>query len=209
MAAQNLQNHTTEVERALAIQDLLVFLRDFSTLVDAHLNDVRKIMITTVDEMMNSVNMINEATDFKKKKADELIVKGSDGGSFVSRSAKEVDVRYADPAERVKEFNAKLSGHMATLANLDDSVRGVLFTIMGSLSMDDVVRQRLEHVSTSIHAMKVSVENVINYFTSGGLNEAHVDAEMSVLVNKMYKSFTMEDEKTVFRRVLGDVKNYR
>ena len=56
---------------------------------------------------------------------------------------------------------------MAGLNNLDENVRGFLFAIMGGLSMDDVVRQRLEHVSTGLIALQKGVTEVISMYKSG------------------------------------------
>ena len=197
------------ISRDAEVKDLLLFVRDFARLMDQQLLDTRKIMEKTVEQMMTSVSAINEAADLQLKKADEVLVKDKDKQTFVSKSAKEIDSNFAHPAARVKVLNEHISGHMATLGNLDDSVRSVLFSIMGALSMDDVIRQRLEHVTTSINAMEKGVGRVLVDFSAGQLSDTDATLINNEMADKMFRSFTMEEEKTVFRAVLGDIKNFR
>lgn len=199
----------TVSNRDAEVTELLLFVRNFARLMDQQLSDTRKIMEKTVEQMMNSVSAINDAADIQLKKADEVLVKDKDNQTFVSKRAKEVDSNFADPAGRVKVLNEHISTHMATLGNLDESVRSVLFSIMGALSMDDVIRQRLEHVTTSMNAMENGVGRVLAEFSAGRLVDADAKLINSEMADKMYRSFTMEEEKTVFRNVLGDIKNYR
>jgi hypothetical protein len=199
----NLSNRDAEVK------DLLLFVRNFARLMDQQLIDTRKIMEKTVEQMMTSVSAINAAADLQLKKADEVLVKDYDKQTFVSKSAREIDSNFADPAARVKVLNEHISAHMATLGNLDDSVRSVLFSIMGALSMDDVIRQRLEHVTTSINAMESGVGRVLADFSAGHLTDVDASLINNEMADKMFRSFTMEEEKTVFRQVLGDIKNFR
>lgn len=196
-------------ERDKAVCELLAFVGDFARLMDQQIADARGIMLKTVDQMMESVTAINAAADHKLRMADEVLVKEASGREFVSKSAKEIDPKFADPAGRVKAINEQISSHMASLTNLDESVRSVLFSIMGALSMDDVIRQRLEHVTTSTHAMQTGVTQIIKEFSMGTLSESVVEDVKSTMANVMYKSFTMEDEKSVFKAILGDVKNFR
>lgn len=191
-----------------AVQELLVFVRDFSRLADQQLLETRQIMERTVEQMMNSVNAINEAADTQLKKADEVLVKDA-GQKFVSKSAKDIDSKFADPAARVRVINERISSHMSNLSNLDESVRMVLFSIMGALSMDDVIRQRLEHVTTSMQAMEKGVGHVVTNFTSGSLTDVFATEINNAMADQMYRSFTMEEEKQVFRAVIGDIKNFR
>lgn len=192
-----------------AIRELLQFVSDFSRLIDKQVSDARGVMLKTVDQMMASVNEISEATDFKLRKADEMLVKESSDKDFVSKSAKEVDARLVDPAARVKAINQKISEHMSTLGHLDDSVRGVLFSIMGAMSMDDVVRQRLEHVTSAALSVETAVRAILEEFSKGTLTPQLATNVKNTLAQKMYKSFTMEDEKAVFKGILGDIKNYQ
>jgi hypothetical protein len=192
-----------------AIQDLILFVGEFVRLIDQQVSDVRTTMLKTVDQMMASVMQINEAADRKLKMAGEILVKDVDQSKFVSKRAKDLDERLIDPAERVKVINEQISSHMTQLSNLDDSVRMVLFSIMGALSMDDVVRQRIEHVTTAAHAVDKSIKSVMQEYLQSGLKEDRVKPLINKMALDLFKSYTMEEEKAVFKAVLGDVKNYQ
>jgi regulator of protease activity HflC (stomatin/prohibitin superfamily) len=98
---------------------------------------------------------------------------------------------------------------MANLTDLDQSVQEVLTAIMGALSVDDVVRQRLEHVTTATHALDHSVSALLSEFAKGTFSPVVATTVRNDLAQKMYKSFTMEDEKQVFKSILGDFSAYK
>jgi hypothetical protein len=194
-----------ESAQAKASAEMMTFLRDYSQLLDQHITTVRKILLTTVDQAMAGVAAINAAADRKLKMADEVLVKDQTS-AFVSKSAKDLDVTYKDPAEKVKLVNETLSAHMSGLSNLDESVRGFLFAIMGGLSMDDVVRQRMEHLTSSLVAMRDGVQKVIDQYSSAAVvSDDFINSVQHEMLVKMYKSYTMEDEKKVFSKVFGKV----
>ncbi len=194
-----------EGDQSLASAEMMSFLRDYSKLLDQHIATVRKILLSTVDQAMAGVAAINAAADRKLKMADEVLVK-DDSSVFVSRSAKDLDATYKDPAEKVKHVNETLSAHMSGLSNLDEAVRGFLFAIMGGLSMDDVVRQRMEHLTLSLVAMRDGVQKVIDQYSSGlKVTDEFIDSVQHEMLVRMYRSYTMEDEKKVFSKVFGKV----
>lgn len=194
-----------ESAQAKASAEMMTFLRDYSQLLDQHITTVRKILLTTVDEAMSGVAAINAAADRKLKMADEVLVKDQ-SSAFVSKSAKELDITFKDPAEKIKHVNETLSAHMSGLSNLDESVRGFLFAIMGGLSMDDVVRQRMEHLTSSLASMRDGVQKVLDQYSSGvKVTDEFIDSVQHEMLVKMYRSYTMEDEKKVFSKVFGKV----
>jgi hypothetical protein len=194
-----------ESAQAKASAEMMTFLRDYSKLLDHHITTVRKILLTTVDEAMSGVAAINAAADRKLKMADEVLVKDQ-SSAFVSKSAKDLDITFKDPAEKIKHVNETLSAHMSGLSNLDESVRGFLFAIMGGLSMDDVVRQRMEHLTLSLDAMHDGVQKVIDqYGSSAAVSDDFINSVQHEMLVRMYRSYTMEDEKKVFSKVFGKV----
>ena len=195
----------TDDNKDKASADMMSFLGEFSRLLDEHIGTVRSLLLVTVDQAMSGVMQINAAADKKLKMADEVLVKDA-ASEFVSKSAKDLDSSFKDPAEKIKHVNESLSTHMEGLGNLDESVRGFLFSIMGGLSIDDVVRQRLEHVSASLQAMQTGVSAVIEKYRTGEkVSEQFVDNIQVEMMRAMYKSYTMEDEKKIFAKVFGRV----
>jgi hypothetical protein len=185
--------------------ELMEFLAQFSGLLNQHITTVRGALLETVDQAMSGVMALNAAADHKIKKADEVLVK--DDAKFVSKSARDVDGTFSDPSAKIKNINETLSSHMAGLGNLDESVRGFLFAIMGGLSIDDVVRQRLEHVSTGLVALQKGVGEIITKYNAGEkITDTMISQIQHEMMEKMYKCFTMEDEKKIFDDVFGKVK---
>jgi hypothetical protein len=198
--ARVLENHSPQSAPA----EMMAFLSDFSRLVDLHVTTVREILLATVDKAMVSVSEINAATDFKLKKAAEVLVKDASG--FVSKSAKDLDATFADPTSKVRHVNEGLSSHMAGLSTLDDSVRNCLFAIMGGLSIDDVVRQRLEHISKAMVSMQEGIAAMLAIHSNGAVvTEAQFKIIQQDMLVTMYKAFTMEEEKKIFEKVFGFV----
>ncbi len=191
--------------QAKASTDLMAFMSDFSRLLDQHIVMVRNILLTTVDQAMAGVAAINSAADSKLKMADEVLVMDQ-SAAFVSKSAKDIDGTLSDPAAKVKILNETLSNHMTGLSNLNDAVRGFLFAIMGGLSMDDVVRQRMEHLMVSLAAMRDGVQKVIDeYSATAKVSDEFILSVQHEMLVKMFKSYTMEDEKKVFNKVFGKI----
>jgi phage-related protein len=195
-----------DVEKTQASAEMMRFIADFSKLLDQHIAMVRKILLGTVDQAMAGVMAINSATDFKMKKADEVLVQDK-ASAFVSKSAKDIDQSFKNPAEKVKHVHESLSNHMQSLSNLDDSVKNFVFSIMGNLSIDDVIRQRLEHVSTSLVALREGVQQILNEYSTGSrVNESNIEKVQMEMMKRVFSCFTMEEEKQIFNKVFGQVK---
>jgi uncharacterized protein YoxC len=202
MSTANSLEHDVQPKAAA---ELLEFMAQFSQLVDLHVGTVRKILLDTVDATMASVMAINAATDFKLMKAEEVLLKDKDA-SYVSKRAKDIDTNFTDPTEKVRHVSSALSAHMAGLTTLDESVRACLFSIMGGLGVDDVVRQRLEHVSTAMQALQEGVKGIMKHNENGAtFSEKDFQSIRQEMLSKMFKAFTMEDEKKVFSGVFGSV----
>jgi hypothetical protein len=186
--------------------ELIGFLAQYSALLDQQILSVRNTLLGTVEQAMSGVMALNAAADFKLRKADEVLVRDQTSG-FVSKSAKDLDSSFKDPSAKVKNINETLSAHMSGLSNLDESVRGFLFAIMGGLSMDDVVRLRLEHVSAALVAQQAGINQLIAKYNAGEkVTEAFIEEIQLQMLKVMFKAYTMEDEKIVFKRVFGSVK---
>ena len=194
-------------ERDQAIKELFQLIGDYSRLIDRQVQDARSILENTVEKMMSSVQEISNAADFKFMKAEEVLVKSDSSEEFVSKSAKEVSQGFKSSAN-VVTINAKISAQMAALTDLDQSVQKVLVSIMGALSVDDVVRQRLEHVTTSTHALDAGIRTLLEEYKRGTLDKDFAVKVCNSMAQQMYKSYTMEEEKAVFRGVLGEIKKY-
>ena len=186
-----------------AISQLLSLISDINRLINRQTGDTIGIMSKTVDELMGHVASINERTEFKVKKADELLVKGAGQQGFISVSAKDVDSSFKNSTEKFKFINESVVSQLDSLKDLDESVQKVLFSIMGALSTHDVVHQRIEHVILGAQLAIDSISRVVLQYGQGTLTHSILENEMKHIEDKLFKAFTMEDEKVVFRKAMG------
>ena len=186
-----------------AISQLLSLISDINRLINRQTVDTIGIMSKTVDELMGHVASINERTEFKVKKADELLVKGTGQQGFISVSAKDVDSSFKNSTEKFKFINESVVSQLDSLKDLDESVQKVLFSIMGALSTHDVVHQRIEHVILGAQLAIDSISRVVLQYGQGTLTHSILENEMKHIEDKLFRAFTMEEEKVVFRKAMG------
>lgn len=186
-----------------AISQLLSMISDINRLINRQTTDTTTLMSKTVDKLMGHVALINERTEFKLKKADELLVKGKGQQVFISVSSKDVDSSFKNSAEKFKFINESVVSQLDSLKDLDESVQKVLFSIMGALSTHDVVHQRIEHVILGAQLAIDSISRVVLHYGQGTLTQSILETEMKQMETKLLNAFTMEDEKVVFRKAMG------
>ena len=95
------------------------------------------------------------------------------------------------------------SKRMEALETLDGDLLGLLLQMMGQLSRDDVVAQRIEHVQLSLDALQTTLAHVLTDFETrcrGG----EVDRLVAELKSFTLRSYTTEDEKELFYQVFPE-----
>jgi hypothetical protein len=194
-------------ERAIA--DMMEFVSKFSSLMSAQLKEVQETLHSTCNEMMNNIQTINEIADTKKNMADEVLVKDAASSKFISKKMSEISSnsssQAADFSDALSATKQKFAAHSESFQELDETVRNLLFSMMGALSMDDVVQQRLEHVAFGMGEMSASLEkNLLK--TKNEFNATTVESLSASLLSAMFKSYTMETEKQVFKSVFTNTK---
>jgi hypothetical protein len=100
------------------------------------------------------------------------------------------------------EAGNRLREHMAEFGVLGENIGDILMSILGNLSADDVVGQRLTHVG---HAIKMLNQKLDELFENvDNLSTAEVLDIKQNLLELMYKNFTMEEERAVYQSIVGD-----
>lgn len=214
-------------ERRMASRELLSFISQYSQLLEVQLAGVRESMEDIVKNVMDNIDKINQMNSMQKKKADAILVKNQEekganeagqklnGDKDPFREAPLASVEQEEDekldkekleqdreklSDNVKEAGGVLKHYMTSLDNLDSKMQDLLITMVGALSADDVVGQRLEHISSAIHTLNHGLSEVIgdfdNKFKLNIIN--HINKELQ---KKVYNSYTMEAEKSVFKKV--------
>lgn len=114
----------------------------------------------------------------------------------VSPSSKEADSSEDDLRKKLRRSTGVFSKHMESLATLDSEVQEVLFSMMGQLSRDDVISQRIEHTMMCLQAMQTSLTYLLHDFE----NRCHVSEVQKFaedLRSFALRIYTMQDERKV------------
>ena len=202
----------------MASRELMSFLTQYTQMLELQLEAVRKHMDTTTGELMEGIREINESHGLNKSKAEAVLVKKNSDlenkskDAFTEVASKEIEkaehvqlkkeiAKGADGiSQNIKEAGGKFKSHMSSLKQLDSKLHDLLMTMMGTLSTDDVVGQRLEHISSAIKFLNKGLVALMSSFDDKFKLE-HIKKMTSSLETKVYKSYTMEVEKKIFSKV--------
>jgi hypothetical protein len=200
MDQSGLRGQQTKVE-------FMEFLSSYSKLLSAHLTDLHKEMETAVLDVMNQVDSISKSSESHTKQANQVLT--SENGE-----SKQVDAREKIREELLKVDGKKVQDQMSEalvaagnrlkvemelLGHIDENIKDSIFKIMGFMSNDDVVRQRLEHIGHALEAMQASISEL--YSQGAEFTTENVLASNKRLSEKVLKSFTMEEERIQFNKI--------
>lgn len=218
-----------------ANQFLINFLGQFTALMERQLAGIRETMISTIDQVMEGVNKISEKTGTTRVAAEQALEKTyftpdvetqilvDDLQKMVSDLFDDAQRRFqtgedlnalcsAEPEillkNRMKRFAGKFSSEMNNLADLDESVKSLLFGMMGALSSEDVIAQRMDHV---IMALKV-LQTGLNYLLIDYSSRCNVDILRKVtsdIKSYTFRQYTTEEEKNEFFEFFPENKSQR
>jgi hypothetical protein len=192
-----INQHSTDVQ---GVVKLLDFTEAFTQLLGNQLRAVSGEITDTVTTAMASVFAIGSVSETKKKHADTMLVKGSGTDNFVKASIQE--------AEKGRSAGNSLGTATDALAAMDDELNSRILQMMGDLSIEDVVGQRLEHVITSFTDLMTFTNEVVEHLSSNE-DTSVLDQSIQEFLAKIYASYTMESEKRCFRTVFGAPEKLR
>jgi len=207
-----------------SINQLVSFLRSYSNMQSQQLVAVQSSITELVDRVMSAVSNISNKTETKAKEADTVLVavstepdaetaklmgdlQNAADNVFAKASGSEIDAGTSgdssspDMENSLRRLGGRFTKHMEALSTLDNELKEVLFGVMGALSSDDVIRQRLEHVVKSTQILGDFFAQLSSASVMEDLNKAH-ELRMRALTS-VYKSFTTEDEKEIFHSIFG------
>jgi len=205
-------------------EKLIKFLASYSSLLEHQLVAVRETMVQTVEEVMQGVSSISDATEEKKKQAeaalesaylrpdaetqvlvdsmqetvtnlfDSISASISQGGNGIQHGEDQPEVLLRN---RLKRFLAKFSNNNSQLDQLDDDLTKAIFAMIGSLSTDDVIAQRIDHVRNSLNALQLGLNYLLLDFENR-CRTSEVEAFESNLKTYTVKQYTMVSEREVY-----------
>ncbi len=190
-------------------QEFLEFLASYTHMLTDHLKDLQREMEVAVVDVMKQVELISDTSSEEAGNADKIL--SGDNGEFKAVDAKEkiqselsrVDGKRLQEqmGQSMLKAGNKLKSDMALLGQVDDKIRTSVFTIIGLVSNDDVVRQRLEHVGAASIALQVAIKEI--YSNHENISVELMEKVIKDLNEQVFKSFTMEDERVDFKKVFS------
>lgn len=204
--------------------ELVTFVARFTTLLEQQVADIRTSMENTVSDIMRTVDQISTMTGEKKTEAEQMIEQtyinpSEDTSRLVSSIQSAVDSLVESelaanqtgvPANQISQAEAevllrnrlkRLKVHFAPamegLEHLDGEIKNLLLSIMGSLSADDVIAQRTEHVVNSMHGLQVMLSYLLIDFSRRAEKESVLAFEHDLQLF-VWEQYTMEEEKRRF-----------
>ena len=205
-------------ERRMASREMMSFLTLYTQMLELQLEAVKKHMDTTTKELMDGISEISRTQSSNKMKASAVLLQENNGenesSQFTEQSSKERDREEQKEirskiasgglgvSNEVKSAGVELKGHMQHLTNLDAKLQDMLLTMVGTLSTEDVVGQRLSHAISAIGYLNRGLVGLVGDFDSKFKIE-HIEKMTRSLEKKVTKSYTMEAEKGVYEKVFG------
>ncbi len=141
------------------------------------------------------VDNIQKSTDDIFEQAQMAVAQEASTGSPKT-------VVVTDTTSDVRRMGGMFSKHMESLSTMDDSMKDLVMTMVGSLSNADVIRQRLDHIAEMLRAMDLGISNVI-VDLDARLNLEVVESFKEKLLDFSYGIYSIEQERSLFKGVFG------
>lgn len=194
---------------------LIDFLRDFTSLSEQQLLSTKDMLEGVVSQVMASMMKMSDESSHKKVEASEVLIKDFNSGAFVSSSASAVEKKEAAQPDADRADNRKvilgskllrssgvLSKHLEAISMLDTNLQKVLSDVMGSVSVDDIIAQRLGHVIQSLQTLQRALAQfLLDYKTE--CSPERVKLLRNKVLTEVYLSYSSEEEKEVFHKIFG------
>ena len=209
-------------EETIASKILIDFVRDFTHLTENQLSSVKKMMEDTVRSVMDSVMGMSESASNQKKKANEVLVHDAAQMSLVSSDRQEIekremqdigqdaneDLRKNTLENQMMRAGGTFSKHMEALSRTDGELQRLVLKVVGSVSNDDLMAQRLSHVISSLSILRSELCIVLSDYKKHNTPDS-IKAFRNRVLSEVYLSYTAESEKEIFHQLFGHPKEIR
>ncbi len=205
--------------------EIVEFYRDFVRLIEMQLIAVRSQVDDTVQTLMKSIDKVNKETtkvsnQAEKSLTDKFTNPDPEDATIIQRIQKEVsrvfdeatgqtsegatDKESGEYLRLLKMVDRNFSGDMKNLNHVDGVLQNALMTMMGTLSMEDVIAQRVDHVENSINVVHGQLKEMVKELGMNKSKRLDVDAYSKSALRRTFEVYTTEDEKEIFRAVFGN-----
>jgi hypothetical protein len=205
-------------------QELIAFISKYTGLLELQLDKIRRIMESTVNEVMDGVNEISKTVEAKKVQAEKVLEEtylkpDAETQDLVENVQKMVTEIFDEASQKlekgqnVKDVSSKQSEQQiqTSLSNyskkfidqskeiesLDSDLQFMLLNIMGALSSEDLIAQRMDHVMSALKGLQVSLGYILIDYDARSKRD-RIAFITEDLKDFTFKQFTTEEEKKEF-----------
>jgi len=209
---------------------LVGFLSNFTLLIERELLAIRQSVVSTVEAVMHGIEDISLTVEKNKvdseqileftylhpdEETEELLVDvqhltddfidsiykqmadGQNLDSFAGKTSAENAMQSG-----LNRFNLKIDASKDRLTQLDNRLSTTVFSIVGALSAEDLITQRLEHTILSLKSLQTGLSFIlIDYEERCRSEEVH--RIVKSILNYTYRQYTTEEEKERFLQIFG------
>jgi hypothetical protein len=200
------------------------FLQKYTESLSKQIEAVQEQMDISVSGVMTALQDLSASTEDKKREAELVLEQtylapDANTSAMVDSIQKSADDIFeqatkslssptsASPANidggaDIRRMGGLFSKHMESMSTLDDSLKDIVLGMVGSMSNNDVVKQRLDHSMMSLRALHLGLANIL-VDLEGRLKVDVIRDFKENLLEYTYKSFTTEGERNAFKAIFG------
>lgn len=187
-------------ENFLASKLMLEFITHYIDLTQHQLLKIKEEMDETCHTIMGQVEKISNVADTKKEEAETIIVKNQKvRNKKEEKSNSEENITLKNSFQRSGGLYTK---SMEAVSSLDENLQAIVMGVIGIISMDDVIKQRMQHVIYSVNMLKEVIHEIVP-LVQKGLTRGEVSTVRNRLLSRTYRVYTMESEKKLFHSYFG------
>ena len=192
-------------------------------LLELQTNSIREDIEQTVVNVMEDIHVLSDQTAKAREKAEKAIddtFLNPDGDTeqmvgetnvFVDDVLEDGDVDQDGQdlvSANVLRFGGRFVKHMRAISNLDNRVRSILMEMMAVLSLDDIMAQKLSHLTQSLEAFKVFLSYLLIDFDNRA-SRTHIDFLKEDLERFTWNTYSSTEERDIHAKIFGKEFNRR
>lgn len=206
------------------------FLQKYTETLAKQIEAVQQQMDSSVTSVMNALQELSSSTEDKKREAERVLEEtylapSASTAAMVSSMQQSTDDIFeqamqslasspgtdpqfsnatssGDKGADVRRMGGLFSKHMESMSLIDDSVKEIVLGMVGAMSNNDVIKQRLDHSMTSLRALHLGLANILVDLESR-LTAEVIEEFKHNLLEYTFKSFTTEGERNAFKTIFG------
>lgn len=213
-------------------EELVEFLSKYCELIERQLSTVSSTLASTVEQVMEGVSSMNTNTQKAKETVEKaleetylspnpeslLVFNEIDASTNklvqelrstpdTNSSRAEIPERKEDELlRRIKACDATFSKNMHDLKDLNDDLKAIILGMVGALSSEDVISQKLNHIIMALKVLQVGLSYTLIDFDSRS-TKAEIQKMIQDVQKFTLQQFISQDEKNQYYQIFDKNKN--